>query len=486
MNPIELPIGELKQALTGFAKIIARTPTLPILNKLLVNRDSDGWITLTATDLESFATVRLEIPSQGEVVSIIVSYPELVRLTKNCNSAGSISVCHPSTGKTMIQYLVGNHLAQFEVPFVDIDDYPEIPTIAGESQRVDDSVRISILEAMQCTSGDSTRYVLQGAYLDVSDDQSHYVVGTDGRHLYSSNSIRIPASNSIILPDRKFIRWKVFAEDGEWRMRWQPRVEETCTFWAEISSRRWTYLIKHIDGNFPNWRQVIPDPGQYTTDVEFTGESAKKAIELIPHVPFEDDENAPITVALADGKVHLAGRGEEEHNWMTFEVPEAKYTGRPFSARLNRNYLEKALRLGLRKLSIIDPRSPLRFSDRGRQMIVMPLQQPAKRTDETRQPETTSAPEEKVEENQERKTEVNADENAETTVPTVVAEPEQVPIIEQAISTVDYLRGQFSDGLSRLKELTVWLKQAQREQKTSTREMQLFRTRLKELQALKL
>ena len=51
MNPITLPVAELKPALMGLSKIISRRTTLPVLGHVLVQRDTDGWTTLSATRL---------------------------------------------------------------------------------------------------------------------------------------------------------------------------------------------------------------------------------------------------------------------------------------------------------------------------------------------------------------------------------------------------------------------------------------------------
>ena len=66
MSKITLPIAELKPALTGLAKVLNRHASLPVLSHIKIERTSDGWIALTATDLDHFATVRLEQPAPGE------------------------------------------------------------------------------------------------------------------------------------------------------------------------------------------------------------------------------------------------------------------------------------------------------------------------------------------------------------------------------------------------------------------------------------
>jgi len=58
MSKIAPPIAELKPALTGLGKIIAKHTTLPVLNHIKIERTNDGWVALPSTDL-SIAGVSL-------------------------------------------------------------------------------------------------------------------------------------------------------------------------------------------------------------------------------------------------------------------------------------------------------------------------------------------------------------------------------------------------------------------------------------------
>ena len=78
MSKIALPIAELKPALTGLGKIVSKRCTLPVLNHLKIERTKDGWTAITATDLDHYVTVRLEQPGDGEPLSLLVPYDELL------------------------------------------------------------------------------------------------------------------------------------------------------------------------------------------------------------------------------------------------------------------------------------------------------------------------------------------------------------------------------------------------------------------------
>src|SRR4051794_28678780 len=92
MSKIALPIAELKPALTGFGKIIAKRTTLPVLNCIKIERTTDGWIGLTATDLDHHVTLRLEQPSDGEPLSLLVPFDELQKVAKACAKADNILI----------------------------------------------------------------------------------------------------------------------------------------------------------------------------------------------------------------------------------------------------------------------------------------------------------------------------------------------------------------------------------------------------------
>ncbi len=76
MCPFALPIAELKPALAGLSKVIAKR-TLPVLGNIKLERTADGWIALTGTDLDHYVTVRLEQPGPDEPGALLVPFEEL-------------------------------------------------------------------------------------------------------------------------------------------------------------------------------------------------------------------------------------------------------------------------------------------------------------------------------------------------------------------------------------------------------------------------
>ena len=483
MSKISLPIAELKPALAGLGKVISKSSTLPVLKMVKLDRTKDGWITLTGTDLDAFVTVRLEEPAGGETASILIPYDDLAKCTKGCATGEAITVEH--TGKeAVLHYPVGQQTARINVESLPVEEYPPVPKIKSEPVAINSDIRAALMEAMECVSADETRYILRGACIDVSDKKCHHVVATDGRHLYSSNSFSLPLQESIIIPDHKFLGWKEFNADGEWQLRVPAKSADNQ--YLQISSRRWRFIHRQIEGNYPNWRQVVRKPEDTNTTVELEPSSTDTVIKLIARIPCHDKINRTIGIEVQGRHVRLLGKSQASEPWTKFDIEPVRTKGRDVTIYLNRDFLAKALRFGLTRVEIIDELSPLRLVSGGRQMIVMPVRPDAATPVPAKAPEApaTNTNPPPVEAQQEGNTTMSKSNGSahDTTTPAT----ESKPALETALAQVEIVRGDFRNAITGLNKLAEALKQAQREQKTADKEVQSVRNTLEKLQSVRI
>jgi hypothetical protein len=392
-----------------------------------------------------------------------------------------------------------------KVESLPVEEFPEISRFQGEAIAVPDTVRPSIHEALACASADETRLILNGAYLDVSKPEANYVVGTDGRHLFSSNSFTLPLKESLIIPAHKFIGSKEFNHDGEWQLKVASPAKKDEPGYLQLSSRRWRFITRQIEGNYPNWRQVVPGAGQFATTIEFEQE-VEGVIQILGRMPCDDALNFAIGLERSDGKLTLLGRSPGAEDWTRIEVAGVKSRGIDVRIFLNRNLLIKALQFGLTTVETIDPISPLRFSHGGRQMIVMPTRpnpSPAAtpRTPTTpsaaAEPEADSAPQPQpspepaaqdeplAPEQPERKPipePINSQQNTAAPTTNMVDKP----ALETALAQIEVVRGDFRNAIAGLNKLADALKQAQREQKTNDKDIQSVRATIRSLQTVRI
>jgi hypothetical protein len=393
-----------------------------------------------------------------------------------------------------------------------VEEFPPALKIDATPLQLGSDIRQAILEAMECASTDETRLILNGCYLDMSKRDCQQIVATDGRHLYSSNSFTLPLENSVIIPGHKFLGWKEFnSNDGEWQLQVQPGVKDNPGQ-LRISSRRWSFVTRQIDGNFPNWRQVVPAPEQFHTTVVLPPVAMETVLNLIPKIPCHDAVNQTIGLRVEGRNLSLRGRGAGDTKWTDLEIEGADVKGSPVVIYLNRHFLMKALKFGLNAIHIIDPLSPLRFSNGGRQMIVMPLRAenpastPAKQPQAEEPGEAKSSGSEAHQPAPTPKTPNGANHAEGGTMPRTTTttndtpattgtnggnghetqgEPTK-PALETALTQIDTIKTGFREAIADLNKLSDLLKQAAREQKAGEKEVQSVRQTLRSLQSVRI
>lgn len=202
-------------------------------------------------------------------------------------------------------------------------------------------------------------------------------MGTDGRHMFSANSFLFDVPESIIIPPGKFLTWPGFMEDGAWTLRYQPAIEgkdkvkiNSKPAQVRLDSDHWTFVSKPIESVYPNWKQVVPSADALKSHIALAEPGVKIILEALPLLPGNEDRDQPVSLEVKHDALFLKAKG----GGVWTEIPiSAQVTGLPVSISLNRKYLAKALRFGLTQIDIGDKLSALVFRTKGKTMVVMPL-----------------------------------------------------------------------------------------------------------------
>jgi len=476
MNPIALPIAELKSALSGISKVLNIKAALPVLHHVKVERTSDGWIALTGTDLDRFVTLRLEHPAEGPPLAVLIPYEQLLQLSKNCSKDERLLIETTAEG-TLIRFALANNLGASKVKPLPVDQFPQVPRIKTEAVPLTPSVRESLHQALECASTDETRYILNGVFIDASNPKAFNVVGTDGRHLYSANSFTLPIKLSLLIPSHKFLGWKEFNSDGEWQMK-------ADSDHIQLSSRRWRFITRQIQGNYPNWRQTVPNPADDKTHITLDPTKLETLIKLVQRIPCHDpDRYQTIGLEWRDGQFLLLGKDGDNEPWTRVPVSDVQGKGPEMCIFLSRRFLIKALSYGMNTISLVDSMHPLRFHTKAKQMIVMPLRMdPGQPPTQQPKPVNMSAPRQPVPSPPPIPTPMITNPTSEGPAPSTEAKN----AVEEAIDMTLLIRDKLNDGFNLLRDLSVKLKTINRDQKASAREMQSVRSTLRSIQGLKI
>jgi DNA polymerase III sliding clamp (beta) subunit (PCNA family) len=498
MNPFSLPVAELKPALIGLGKIINKRSTLPVLSHVRVERTPDARIQLAVTDLDTAVVVQLDTPTEGEPAALLVPFEDLHHVVKGCRGDDAVILDQVAKRRIALRFPVAGQTIEHGCDSLPVEEFPPITEIVGEPVTLDADLRHALHEAWQCASTDETRLILNGAFLDVSKPKAHYVVGTDGRHLFSSNSFALPLAESLLVPGHRFLEWREFREnDGDWKLR-LAKSEKDGPLLFELASNRWHYVARSIEGTYPNWRAIQPEAGSAQTTVEFAADGLEALIQLIARLPNHNETHFTIGVEIKGGRQRLLAKSAEQDDWRRVEVEGARPVGPDTAVLLNRHLLTKALRFGLTKLEIVDCLSPVRFSAEGRQMIIMPVRPetspakppgppvspPAATHQEPPAPnQPPTAEPQKGEPSMPDQSDNTRGTSRSATTPNGTAEK---TALETALGQIEIVRGDVRNALAGLNKLADALKQVQRDHKAGEKEIQSVRQTLRSLQSVRI
>jgi DNA polymerase III sliding clamp (beta) subunit (PCNA family) len=368
MKEIVLPVMALKEALPGLNKVVSKRSALPVLQHVRLARGTDGNISIQATDLDAFATYTAKEPLPGPAVDMLVSLDQPAKTVKSINSEGTIGFIRDGKDKVKVRYSIGGSMAERAINTLPADEFPPTPTVNRPSVPLEPDFGLALRQALECCSEDSTRKILNGACLDVTDKKFHYIVGTNGRCLFSANSFCFDLKKSVVIPDSKFLEWPDLLDEEPASLSVEPGQEEEPAKngkpakeakpgWIKLESGRWTYITKEIDGKFPNWKQVLPETNGKWTRINLSDEAVKKMLLITPSLPGDDRINRPVRLQVESHQLSVEGQSRDDGTWTSIPIQNVKVTGKPVSvvilgpshdeARRRQTKLFETVRLGL-------------------------------------------------------------------------------------------------------------------------------------------
>jgi hypothetical protein len=505
---IDIPVSVVKPVLPGLAKIIGRSRTLPVLNCVKVSVAAGAQLlTLQANNLDEVASVRLPLEQPQSAGELLVPLGVLTDLLKRCSGEQVIQVI-VENNETRVRYSAAGSAVERVIEHVPLKEWPEPKAIEVEPFELEDGFKLALKEALECASDEPGRYLLQGACLDLQKD-GHYVVGSDGRHLYAGNSFRFQLPESVIVRTNKFVCWPPFMNDGVWKLRMGKPAngskrgkDKDEPAWVQIDSEHWSYAAKAVAGNYPNWKQVVPPEASAATRVEFGPAAVDAMLDAIPQLPGSELPDQAVSIEAGQKGVVLHARGQEGKDQAQTPISGAQVAGRPVQISLNRKYLLKALRFGFTSLQIQDELSAMRFSQTGKVMVIMPLrpsppsaaapvEAPAAATKETppdAQPSASGAPVQTEERNDKPVTETTTTTNNKRSnghaqnVNRNADEPRSA--FKAAVDQIDQIKTKLKDVMVDLAEAVAMLKTAEKEQRLNLKEVETVRAKLREIQSV--
>src|SRR6202162_1273544 len=240
---------KLLEGLSTVQNVVSTRTTLPILSNVLLQA-SDGEVRLTTTDLDVGVrgTIEAQVERTGATTLPARRLFAIVRELPSSEiyfDVDSKNLASIRSGSSFFKIL---GLPEEEFPSLARFEEAKIFTIAQKD------LKDGLKKTSYAISTDETRYVLNGVLFSFKENKLT-LVATDGRRLALIDlELEFPRSQEldIIVPTKAVTEiQRLLCEEGEVKL---SISENQIAF--ELN--RTLLVSKLIEGNYPNYRQVIP------------------------------------------------------------------------------------------------------------------------------------------------------------------------------------------------------------------------------------
>lgn len=253
---MKLTIGkeQIIQGLQAVQNIVSARTTLPILSNVLL-RAEGSRLELTATDLDVTISCSVEatVNRPGSITLPVKRFFGIVRELAAPTIDLEVDEKQACTITAGPSYYRINGLAA--------EEFPPLPKFAEKKRVVlpQEKLRGMLRKTSFAISTDETRFVLNGIFFSLKDHKIT-MVATDGRRLALVDEevdIPVESDGEFIVPTKAINELnRLLATSGDVEVKF---TENQAAFALQDEKGASILIIsKLIEGNYPNYRQVIP------------------------------------------------------------------------------------------------------------------------------------------------------------------------------------------------------------------------------------
>lgn len=324
--------SDLISALQLVAKAVSPRSTLPALTGIYMNCENDT-LQLVATDLELGIEVLLDVKSQGSGKAVL----QEKYITEIVRRAPLEQIEFSSDDETK-EMSIKSGQASYTIKSLDPTDFPLFRRLEkGKSFSVNESVLKRLIRYTSfATATNDTRRYLTGCYATFDGDEITFV-GTNAYRLAkmtAKTEANVDQEVSTIIPAKTLNHLERFLEDSD----------ETITVTLDerqimFQKGNTTFVSRLIDGNYPDYKRIIPSSFETETTVE--KDELFHSIERA--ALFAGDDSSGIRLDISESEVQVSSQVTEVGSFIDKVSAEKK--GPDLRVVLRWQYLADVLRI---------------------------------------------------------------------------------------------------------------------------------------------
>jgi DNA polymerase-3 subunit beta len=327
---------QIINGLQAVQNVVSTRTTLPILSNVLLRAENDR-LELTATDLDVTVAcgVEAKVKKPGATTVPVKKLFGIIRELANLDIDIEVDEKHNCTVRSGASFYKINGLSA--------DEFPPLQKFKEDKKVVlsQETLRGMMKKTSFAISTDESRYVLNGNFISLKDHKMT-MVATDGRRLAlvdEEMDVSEASQGEFIVPAKAVNELNRLLQDkGEVELRY---VDNQASFTLKDDKGSSILIVtKLIEGNYPNYRQVIPA-------------ETKERISLVREEFLHALRRAEIMTSEKSNSVKLSfGKNKLEITANSPDVGEAKET-------LAINYKGPEMAIAFNPKYMIDPLNAL-------------------------------------------------------------------------------------------------------------------------------
>ena len=315
--------------LQAVQNVVSTRTTLPILSNVLMRAEKDR-VEFTATDLDVSVTCSVEakISKPGATT---VPVKKLFGIVRELNG-GDIEIETDDKNVTSIR----SGSSFFKINGLAADEFPPLPKFKDDKKvsLTQDTVRSMLKKTSFAVSTDESRYVLNGIFISLKEGKMT-LVATDGRRLALVDEevdISEKSAGEFIVPAKAVNELtRLLQSTGDVELKFG---ENQASFALKDDKGFSVLLItKLIEGNYPNYRQVIP--GEAKERIPLNREELLQALRRAEIMTSEKANSVKLTF----GRNQLAITANSPEVGEARETLAVNYKGKEMAIAFNPRYL---------------------------------------------------------------------------------------------------------------------------------------------------
>ena len=312
--------------------VVASRSTMPILSNVLIEAEEEH-ISLTTTNLDLGIRCRIKA-HVSDTGSITLPVRKLAIIVKEL----PVNEVFFETNKSN-QAKITSGGSLFKIMGIGSEEFPPLPTF--ENRKVFELAQDEIVNMLKSVSyaqsTDENRYILNGVYFNFADEKLT-LVATDGRRLgLTGLELEVSEENagSLILPAKTVAELERLMGKGvKVNIAFNDRQ---AAFEIGLDDAGDSGLVDHlylvskiVEGNYPNYRQVIPKETEHRVKVE-----RELMLECVHRAALvTSDKSNSVKIKISKNLLEISGQSTEygeshESMAIAYDGPEVQVAFNP-------------------------------------------------------------------------------------------------------------------------------------------------------------